>query len=104
MTELTQSSIIETIRAAVGPVVKHRGGSGGVYEFSPDGTPTEFWSYGNAVAYTGAVNEVLRLLDPNIDLNIRATTYAGGRDTPRSLDAALEEARDGAARKWGTNG
>jgi hypothetical protein len=93
MTE-PEPSIIETIRAAVGPVVKHSGGSGGVYEFTPEGTPTEFWSYGNAVAYTGAVNEVLRLLDPTIDLDIRATTYAGGRDSPRSLAAVLEEAKD----------
>lgn len=87
-----QGPITDVIRRAVGPVVKHAGGSGGVYEFTPNGTPTEFWSYGNAVAYTAAVNEILHLLDPSIDLDVRATTYAGGRAEPRTLNAALEAA------------
>jgi hypothetical protein len=46
----------------VGPGVAHRGGSGGTYTRSPNGTLMEMWSYGNAVAYTMAVNEVLELI------------------------------------------
>lgn len=47
----------------LGRVVKHKGGSAGVYEFTPNGTPVEMWSYGNAVAYSGAALEVIDLLD-----------------------------------------
>lgn len=53
----------DAIRAAVGPVVPHEGGSAGVYTNAPNGDAMELWSYGNAVAYTGATIEVLGLIE-----------------------------------------
>jgi hypothetical protein len=81
----------ERLRQSVGPEVKHSGGSGGVFSFSPMGDSTEFWSYENAVAYTGAVIEVLRMIDPDREWFTRATTYHFGRPAPRTLDEALAE-------------
>jgi len=77
------------LRAAVGPIVRHKG-AGGVFEFSPKGDSTEFWSYGNATAYTMAVIEVLRMLDPDMEFE-PATTYHGGRNAPRKFSEALAE-------------
>lgn len=81
----------QELLSRVGPPVKHRG-SGAVFEFSPKGTETEFWGYENAVAYTGAVLEVLDLLGARPE-NLTATTYAGGRAEPRTLDEAVAELR-----------
>lgn len=53
----------EAIRAVVGPVVPHKGGSAGVYTNAPNGDAMRLWSYGNAVAYTGATSEVLWLIE-----------------------------------------
>lgn len=85
-----RKELADELRAGVGPGVKHSGGSAGVYEFTPNGTSTEFWSYGNAVAYTSAVNEILLGLDPESTFGT-ATTYAGGRAEPRTLQEALEK-------------
>lgn len=85
-----RKAVAAELRAAVGPVVMHPRGSGGVFEFSPLGDSTEFWSYNNATAYTMAVVEVLRKLDPDIKFE-RATTYHGGRETPRTLKEAKAE-------------
>ena len=81
----------DRLLAAVGPVVMHANGSGGVFEFSPKGTPTEFWGYENAVAVSSAVIEVLGLLGYEFP-STRGTTYAGGRDKPRTLQDAMDEA------------
>lgn len=83
----------DELRAAVGPAVKHKGGSGGVFEFSPNGTETEFWGYGNAVATTSAVLEVLKMLNPGHDYSERATAFPGGREKARTMDEAIAEYR-----------
>jgi hypothetical protein len=64
-----------------------------VFELSPKGDETEFWGYENATAYTSAVLEVLAMLNPEHDYNEMATTFAGGRATPRSFEEALAEFR-----------
>lgn len=56
-----------SLEDAVGAVVPHSGGSAGVYESAPNGDSMHLWSYGNAVAYTGAVREVLALLADRIE-------------------------------------
>lgn len=88
-----RKSFAAELRAAVGAVVKPSAGAASVFEFSPKGDSMEFWSYGNATAYSGAVIEVLRMLDPDMEFE-RATTYHGGRDKPRTLDEAMAELRE----------
>jgi hypothetical protein len=67
VTDAVLAAFRDDLSARVGAMVRHRGGSGGVFERSPKGTPTERWGYANAVAYSGAVHEVLELLQPTYD-------------------------------------
>ena len=78
----------EDLLARVGPVVLHDG-SGAVFSNAPKGTSTEFWSYGNAVAYTGAVLEVLDLLNAKPG-DLTATTFHNHSPVRRTLDEAIE--------------
>ena len=57
----------DEILAAVGPVVPHKGGSAGVYTNAPNGDSMALWSYGNAVAYTGATIEIVGLIADRAD-------------------------------------
>lgn len=91
--EETAKEFIGRLKSLVGTNVKHKGGSGGVFEFSPRGTETEFWSYGNAVSYTCCVIEIIRLIEPGFDPG-RANTFPGGRDEPRTIAEALSEMTD----------